>query len=227
MGEEGEELSLGKFNLPKNILVVGSTQSGKTEFVKKLLLQTEKVFTQKICKIIYCYGAWQPTFEILESKLGSLIQFRTDIPTRDELMTLWRELKGEIILVLDDKMVSLSDNAQGAGVVEIVCVLSHHCHISCVITLQNIFHNKTVREISLNSHYICLFRNARSASQVRTLGNQIMPGQADYFMDSYSKAVSKNFGYLLLDLSPTTHENYRLRTNIFPGEPLTVFTRKK
>jgi hypothetical protein len=222
-----KDLSLGRFNLPKNILVVGSTQSGKTEFVKKLLLQSEKVFTPKVCKIIYCYGAWQPAFEILESELGGLIQFRSDIPTRDELMTLWRELKGEIILVLDDKMVSLADNARGAGVVETVCVLSQHCHISCVITLQNIFHNKTVREISLNSHYICLFRNARSAAQVRTLGNQIMPGRADYFMDSYSKAVSKNFGYLLLDLSPTTPDNYRLRTNIFPGEDLTVFTQKK
>lgn len=215
------------FNLPKNMLVVGSTQSGKTEFVKKLLLNAERVFTPKVHKIIYCYSAWQPSFETLETSLGDLIQFRTDIPGKDELTELWQEVQGEIILVLDDKMISLSNSSIGNSVVETVCVLSHHCHISCFITLQNVFHNKIVREISLNSHYICLFRNARSAAQVRTLGSQIMPGRTDYFMDSYSKAVSRNFGYLLLDLSPTTPECYRLRTNIFPEEALTVFTQKK
>lgn len=223
----GEEHVPRKFALPKNILVVGSTQSGKTEFVKRLLLDSKRNFNPDISKIIYCYGAWQPAFETLETALGGLIQFRSDIPGKEELMLLWREIKGEIILVLDDKMGALTDNAQGARVVEIVCVLSHHCHISCIITLQNIFHNKTVREISLNSHYICLFRNSRSAAQVRALGNQIMPGKSDFFMDSYSKAVSRNFGYLLLDLSPTTPEVYRLRTNIFPDEDLTIFTAKK
>jgi Cdc6-like AAA superfamily ATPase len=55
-----------KFDLPKNMLIVGSTQSGKTQFVKRLLLNHENAFKQKVGLIIYCYGAWQPAFEEME-----------------------------------------------------------------------------------------------------------------------------------------------------------------
>jgi hypothetical protein len=215
-----------KFDLPKNIMVVGSTQSGKTQFVKRLLLDHENIFSSPVGLIIYSYGAWQSAFEELEEKLGTLIKFRHDIPSNEELQLLRQEgsVDGEIVLVLDDKMSMLRENAQGHAVVETICVTSHHSRVSCIITLQNIFHSKIVREISLNCHYMCLFRNNRSTSQVRTLASQILPSQSRYFMDSYDRATGAPYGYLLIDLTPNGDKKLQLRTNIFKGEDMTIFT---
>ena len=220
--------SLTQFELPKNILVTGSSQAGKTFFVKNLLLHHEEMFKPQVNKIIYCFTIWQDKYEELESSLGDLIEFRTDIPTKDELVQIWQDTKGETLLVLDDKMTSLEDNAQGKAVVETVCVLCHHCHISCVITLQNMYHaSKAVREIGLNSQYICLFRNNRSARQIKMLASQTMPTQIPYFMASYDLAIAQNYGYLVVDLSANIDNRYKLKTNIFPQDQTVIYMPKK
>lgn len=216
-----------KISLPKNFLIVGSTQSGKTQFIKRLLLNADEVFTLPVERVIYCYGAWQPAYDELQAHFGDVISFRSDIPSKEELTEIWEEKGGETLLILDDKMTSLKDNLHGQAVLEIVSVISHHCHISCIIALQNIFHNKTVQEISLNSHCICLFRNNRSAQQIKTLAQQIMPMYTKYFMDSYEKATAEEYGYLLVDLSPGVNKKFQLRTAIFPNEDLIVYLPKK
>ena len=107
---------------------------------------------------------WKRSWE----KLSSLDQIFQPVKS---LQPYGKRPTGRPLLVLDDKMSSLNDSAMGNAVVDIVCVLCNHCHVSCIITLQNLFHaSKAVREISLNSQYICLFRNNRSARQVNTLG---------------------------------------------------------
>lgn len=220
--------SLTQFALPKNILVVGSTQAGKSYFVNKLLTQYKEMFTPAVNKIIYCYTVWQDKFDDLETCLGDMIEFRTDIPTKEELMEIWKKTRGETILVLDDKMGNLSDNATGKAVVEIVCVLCHHCHISCIITLQNMYHaSKAVREIGLNSQYICLFKNNRSVQQVKTLASQTMPTQIPFFMASYDLATAENYGYLIVDLTANVDKQYKLKTRIFPQDQTVVYLPKK
>ena len=44
------------------------------------------------------------------------------------------------------------------------------------------------------------------------------PGQTAWFIKQYEDAVQRPFGYLFLDLKPTTHDSCRLRTNVLPGE---------
>lgn len=220
--------SLTRFELPKNILVVGASQTGKTHFVKKLLMHHTSMFRPEVNKIIYCYTVWQQKYEELESALGELIEFRTDIPTKEELLQIWQDRHSETILVLDDKMSSLEDNAQGRAIVEIATVLCHHCHISLIITLQNMYHaSKAVREIGLNSQYICLFKNNRSVGQVRTLASQTMPTEMAFFMASYDLATSQNYGYLVVDLSSNTDKKLKLKSNIFPDDLTILYQPKK
>ena len=186
------------------------------------------MFTPAPSKIIYCYTSWQEKYDVLEKALGEMIQFRTDIPSSEELTAIWQETHKETLLIHDDKMSCLNDSLSGHSVVDIVCVLCHHCRVSCIITLQNLFHaSKTVREISLNSQYICLFRNNRSARQVHTLGSQAFPGQTQYFMGSYDLATAKNYGYMIVDLSSNIDARLRLRSAVFPGEETIVYLPKK
>ena len=44
------------------------------------------------------------------------------------------------------------------------------------------------------------------------------PGQTDFFLNQYEKAVKRPFSYLLIDLKTTTQDNCRLRTNVLPSE---------
>ena len=72
--------------------------------------------------------------------------------------------------------------------------------------------------MSLNSHYIIMFKNPRDALQVATLGQQMYPGKSKFLIDAYKDATEKPYGYLLLDLKPDTAEIYRVRSNIFSNE---------
>ena len=87
---------------------------------------------------------------------------------------------------------------------------SHHRNLSVIYIVQNLFHQgKGSRSVSLNSHYLVLFKNPRDKL---TLAKQMYPGQTDFFLNQYEEAVKRPFGYLLIDLKSTTQDNCRLQT---------------
>jgi len=47
-----------------------------------------------------------------------------------------------------------------------------------------------------------------------------------FLVDAFKVATEKPFGNLLLDLKPDAEENYKVRTNIFPGEKQFVYLPK-
>jgi len=85
---------------------------------------------------------------------------------------------------------------------------------------------KQSRTMSLNSHYIIVFKNARDAMQIATLARQMYPGQAKFLVEAFQDATKKPYGYLLIDLKATTIDRYRIRTNIFPDEVQYVYVPK-
>jgi hypothetical protein len=72
--------------------------------------------------------------------------------------------------------------------------------------------------MSLNAHYIVLFKNPRDANQVSTLARQMYPGRSKFLLEAFRDATEKPYGYLLIDLKPDTDEKYRIRTNIFSDD---------
>ena len=103
---------------------------------------------------------------------------------------------------------------------------SHHRNTSVLLLTQNIFHqNKHSRTVSLNAHYMVLFKNVRDASKITNLAKQMYPGNVKYLKSSYEDATNKHYGYLLVDLKPETSDPLRLRTDIFPGEIHYVYNK--
>jgi hypothetical protein len=91
--------------------------------------------------------------------------------------------------------------------------------LSIIYIVQNIFHQgKEMRNISLNAHYIVLFKSPRDKRQISMLARQVDPGRVQEFMRTYEDATSRPHGYLMLDLKPTTDDHQRLKTNVLPGE---------
>ena len=163
-------------------------------------------------KVLWCYSIYQDIFDRYPQ-----IQFHEGLPDLNIF-----DGKEKILLVLDDLMAETDDR-----VTKIFTKISHHRNVSVLYLTQNLFYqSKHTRTISLNAHYLVLFKNVRDATQIANLSRQMFPGKANYMLESFRDATMTPFGYLLVDLRPDTDERFRLRTNIFPGETHYVYVRK-
>ena len=85
--------------------------------------------------------------------------------------------------------------------------------------MQNLCHQeKGNRNISLNIHYLVLFKNLHEKLLILTLAKQMNPGEAAWFIKQYEEALRRPFGYLFVDLKPTTLGYSTLRKYVLPDE---------
>ena len=80
-----------------------------------------------------------------------------------------------------------------------------------------------MRNLSLNSHYLVLFKNPRDRHQISVLARQMYPGNTKFLLEAYNDATKQAFGYLLLDLKPSTEDDLRVRTGILSRDPPVVY----
>ena len=199
------------FSTGSPIMICGPTGSGKTFFVFQLL--KNKMFTQKVSKILYCYGFYQDFYDTMLMPLDNII-FHEGIPNFDEINQL---NDGEFnIIILDDLMEKIIKNIDTQNLFTKYC---HHYNITTIFLTQNIFaQGPCSRNINLNTHILILFANKRDESQMHTLGKQLFPGNKKAFIEAFEDATNDRFGYLVVDCDPSSPIEFKLRTNIFPGE---------
>ena len=126
------------------------------------------------------------------------------------------------LIIIDDLMVEADKRISN-----LFTKGSHHQNVHVLHLVQNLFdHNKESRTMSLNAHYMVLFKNPRDASQITHLAKQMYPGHIKYVQEAYADATSRPYGYLFLDLKQDTPEYSRLRTNIMPYETQFVYLKK-
>jgi len=219
-------MSLGRsllpFNSPTTILVSGATMSGKTTLTYDILKRASGMFEIPPQKIIYAFGEYQPLFSEMEQTIPGLI-LHQGLPDREQVED-WSKDSPHTVLILDDLLNSVTKSEDALF---LFCVTAHHRRVSVLFLTQNLYMpGKYARTISLNCHYVLLFRNVRDARQVVTFGSQVFPGKVAYFKDAYDKATSVPYGYLLVDMSPASPDKYRLRTLILPGQDTIVYAPK-
>jgi len=206
------------FKHPSTFLISGSTQSGKTRFVLRMLnaVRHDAFFEKPIRRILYCYGEYQPVFE----RYRSFVNFHKGLPTNRNKIFDGRRPS---LLIIDDLMESINE-----FVANIFTKISHHRNLSVVYVCQNLFDkSKYHRTISLNSHYIVLLRNPRDMQPVAVLARQIFASDWRVATEAYREATREQYRYLLFDLHPSTEDRMRLRTNIFPGEQSYSYIKKE
>lgn len=75
--------SLLPFSAPTTVLICGSTQSGKTHFTKKLLQNTNGLFSMPVNKIKYAYSEHQPMFDEMEQTIPNL-SLHQGLPSKED-----------------------------------------------------------------------------------------------------------------------------------------------
>ena len=121
------------------------------------------------------------------------------------------EENNRIVVVVENSRIVVDDQMIEAGkdnrIVNLFTKGSHHRNLSVIYIVQNLFHQgKGNRSISLNSHYLVLFKNPRDKLQILTLAKQMYPSETAWFIKEYEEAVQRPYGYLFVDLKPTTPE---------------------
>ena len=189
---------------PFTMVIAGPSSAGKSRFCFRLIANAREVINHPPEKIVYCYGVYQDLFDDYPN-----IQFIEGLPDLEMF-----DGKCRTLLVIDDLMAETNE-----VVTKLFTKISHHKSVSVLYLTQNLFSkNKENRTITLNAHYMVLFKNTRDATQVSTLARQMFPGKSDYLMRAYKDATSVPYGYLLVDFKQDTNDRHRLRTKIFPGE---------
>ena len=157
-------------------------------------------------RIIWCHG---------QSQQG--LQLPDNVEVSDDLSIL-ETIDGfkPTLLILDDLMQEATEDK---NISNIFTKGSHHRNLSVIMLVQNIFHQgKFMRTISLNTHYMILFKNPRDAGQIRHLGAQLFPGNIRFLIDAYKQSTNRPHGYLLLDFTQETIDNQRVLSDVLPDE---------
>ena len=199
---------------PFTCIVTGPTGCGKTTLVKSII--EENVIEPLPKNILWLYAADQPLYKGMKG-----VNFYKGIPEDIEHRF---NSKTNNLLIIDDLMTQCHSDER---MTRLFSVGSSHNNLSIIFIVHNLFHQgKEMRNISLNTHYIILFKNPRDSQQITTLARQMYPGKSKFLIEAYENATKRAHGYLFIDLKPNTNEQLRIRTGILPHDLHFVYVNK-
>jgi DNA replication protein DnaC len=200
-----------KFIANSNILVIGSSGSGKTTAVLRIV--REKLIDPMPSKIFYLYGAYQEEFENWQKdKSNPPITFVKGLD-----LSVIDKYKGPKLLICDDLILELN-----RALAQHFIAGSSHKNTTTIFISHSLFlNNELYRLISNNSQYLLLFKNKRNFSQVARLGRQILGTRQELLLSAYKYV--KPFDFVLLSFHPLVPEELLVTTDYFEQCP-SVFT---
>lgn len=202
-----------KLKTPFTCIVSGPTKAGKTTVVKSLIKNADTIFDVKFSKIWWFYGEDQESYKSLEEN----VTFIQGVPDLDKMDA---HPSNPQLVILDDLMQEMKNNP---NLTKLFTKVSHHRGVSVIHIVQNLFFEGT-RTSRINCDYIFLMKNPSDKLQVQTLSHQLFPNNYRYFLEAYEDATDSPYSYLLVDLTQTMNENYRLRASIF--DKMIIYTPK-
>ena len=82
------------------LLFAGMSNSGKTTYIKTLLEQADKIFTEKPSRIIYFYNVYQSKFSEMEASIPNKT-FYQGLPQRRDIEK-YADTEKHLLMVFDD-----------------------------------------------------------------------------------------------------------------------------
>ena len=199
-----------KFIANSNILAIGSSGTGKTTAVLRII--KEELISPMPSKIFYLYGAYQKEFD--DWKKDTTNPLITFVEGLD--LTVIDQYKGSKLLICDDLILELNRKLTQ----HFISGSSHKNTTTIFISHSLYLNNELYRLISNNSSYILLFKNKRNFSQVTRLGRQILGSRFELLTSAYK--YTKTFSFVLLSFHPLVPEELLVTSDFFE-QCLSVF----
>ena len=207
---------------PFTMLIAGPTSCGKSYLVFDIIKNYKTLITPEVHDINYCYSQWQPGFEDMK-KLG--VKFHQGLFSREELFDDTRDTSRHSLLIIDD----LLDAEYAPLAKDLFIKGSHHLNMNVIFITQNLFFaNKDFRTLSLNAHYLVIFKNPRDMSQIGYISRQAFPAHPSFLTQVYNNETHRRHSYIVLDCKQSTPDHLRVRNSVTtPWNTLVFIPNKK
>lgn len=201
-----------------SMICSGPTQSGKSTFIRRLLLARANLFDRPLDKVYWYYGIPQPQLHAELREMGAHLE--EGLPTSN-----FEDIPEYSLIVMDDLASEMKSNK---AVTQLFTRVAHHRHCFIILVTQNLFERGSeTRTQHLNAQYLVIFKNPRDSLQIGVLGTQMYPHKKHFLTSVFNDATSRQHGYLFIDNHQKRSDQLRLRTNILPDEqPMKVYLPK-
>ena len=188
------------------MVISGPTGCGKTTLVQNLLNSRSQVIYPPPNITSYFFGEHQRSFLSMKD-----VRFYEGL---DDLNSI--KFGEPHLIIIDDLMSEASKSEQ---ISNLFTKGSHHRNVSVILLIQNFFsRGEQLRNITLNAHYVVLFKNPRDKTIARSIACQMYPTKVQGFQRAYELATENPFSYFFIDLKPKTPESLRLLSNVLGEE---------
>ena len=192
------------------LFICGPSRCGKTFFVSELIENIQSFARKPPDTIVYVYSIWQSKFDELGNIVTYFIQDDMNIEENIKL-----RCEDDSSLVIFDDMINSSSLPYLA---KLFTVDARHMNMSVAFLTQRMFvNNEYFRQISQNSDFFCVFKNPRNNSEIRTLAQQLTPGDMK-LIDIYREATKDPFSYLFINLTQECKERVKYLSHLFNNE---------
>ena len=198
-----------QFTKPVRAIFSGSSQSGKTFLIGKILEKQEKLFGEKFQLVKYFYPTYLDESPVEYHLLtDSPISYEAGFPVKADIISM----PENSLLIIDDQ----ADTAVKSDLIsQLFKVISGKKHISVILVTQNYFiQGKHSRDIRNSCNYVGLFRNCADASLNRRVATAFGLKHAYNAAerDTYNTIV---YPYVFIDQTQRAQlSNYRVYTDI-------------
>jgi len=198
-----------RFTKPIRAIFSGSSQSGKTFLIGKILQNQLELFGDKFNFIKYFYPTYLEESPVEYHLLtDSPVIYEAGFPKKDDILSL----PDNSLIVIDDQ----ADSAVKSDLIsQLYKVISGKKNLSVILVTQNYFlQGKHSRDIRNSCNYVALFRNCADASLNRRVATAFGLKEAYNAAekDIYSTLV---YPYVFIDQTQKAQlSNYRLYVDI-------------
>lgn len=210
-----------KWSHPSSVILSGPSSSGKTTILGHIVEDSGSLYDLAPGNIILYYREEQSVYKAWVER-GLISEMNEGFPDREDFMTKIRDRKddGGTLVIFDDLGLEMENNLDFMN--ELFTVIGHHYCVSIILVLHNLF-SRSLRTLSLNCNRFILTKSLRDRSQVRCLATQSFPGKVQYIMGAYEDAISKKYGFLVLDFSPSCDPNMVVTSGWFSWDLMVPF----
>lgn len=198
-----------RLQLPNHMLVVGMTMSGKSRLVMRLLSDIDR-FDPVPRTVYFYYDQYQDMYTDVQTSLAArgvdmILRHGCNVKLDD-----FEKHDHQTLVIVDDATEATSSSSDVAK----MCTNARHKRLSLILCWHSLYSKHPAsRLITQNISYFFFLPAVRLTSQLYTLDTQLrLKGK---LVDSYALAISDmsvDYRHLLLDISPNSQPQFRLRS---------------
>lgn len=215
-----------RLKLPFTLIISGSSRCGKTELVKRLLLQ-DNCFDESVTEIVWVHAHNALDNKLVQDLSHLPIAFVENYP--EEALRNKELFKNETkkLLILDDIYIQPNTNQ---SLFELFNIVSNHQSISVVLTVQNLLASTPAQRGCLGSllrscGYIVLFVNRRMLPVIKSIASTYFPDRKHCVLEPFNQLMKtgSQHSYIVIDFCTSVEELQIREGGLVPGDECYIY----